>query len=178
MVKKGSDVNTGEFGNEGSGGQSFLRYNWKAGNTYKFLTRVRPSEKGYTEYTSYFLAPEMKQWKLIAQFLRPGTTTYYTRPHSFLENFDKTKGYLQRRAFYNNQWIYTTEGEWIELTGGTFTADATARATARMDYKGGVEPEGFFLQNCGFFNDPTPIGSTFKRSPGNKKPDINWKELE
>src|SRR5690606_13775646 len=36
LLKKGKDVNTGEFGNEGSGGQSFLRYNWKAGNTYKF----------------------------------------------------------------------------------------------------------------------------------------------
>ena len=59
LVKKGKDVNTGEFGNEGSGGQSYLLYNWKAGNTYRFLTHIRPFERGYTEYTSYFYAPEM-----------------------------------------------------------------------------------------------------------------------
>lgn len=33
---------TGEFGNEGSGGQSYLKYNWKAGNTYKFLLQKKP----------------------------------------------------------------------------------------------------------------------------------------
>lgn len=45
LVKKGEGVRTGEFGNEGSGGQSYLRYNWKAGNTYRFLTHIRPDEK-------------------------------------------------------------------------------------------------------------------------------------
>lgn len=39
MLKKGSNVYTGEFGNEGAGGQSYLVYPWKAGNTYKFLLR-------------------------------------------------------------------------------------------------------------------------------------------
>lgn len=177
LVKKGEDVQTGEFGNEGSGGQSFLRYNWKAGTTYRFLTRVRPSEKGYSEYTSYFYAPEVGSWKLIAQFLRPGTTTYYTRPHSFLENFINDNGHLGRKVYYNNQWVYTRKGEWIELTEGRFTADATARAGARMDYKGGAEPSGFFLQNCGFFNDYTNPQTIFNRTPTNNRPDIIWSEL-
>ena len=178
MVKKGADVHTGEFGNEGSGGQSFLRYNWKAGNTYKFLTRVRPADKGYSEYTAYFYAPEVGKWKLIAQFLRPGTNTYYTRPHSFLENFDHNRGYLGRKASYNNQWVYTKEGTWVELTEGKFTADATAKAGARMDYKGGVDESGFFLQNCGFLNDFTTINSKFNRTASGKHPEIKWNELE
>lgn len=178
LTKKGDDVQTGEFGNEGSGGQSFLRYNWKAGTTYGFLTRVRPVDNGYSEYTSYFYAPEVGNWKLIAQFLRPGTTTYYTRPHSFLENFINHNGHLGRKAFYNNQWIYTKEGQWIELTEGKFTADATARAGARMDYKGGVETSGFFLQNCGFFDDYTEIQTVFNRPPTNNRPEIIWSELE
>lgn len=178
LVKKGDDVQTGEFGNEGSGGQSFLRYNWQAGTTYCFLTHIRPSENGYSEYTSYFFAPEVGSWKLIAQFLRPGTTTYYTRPHSFLENFINRNGYLGRKAYYNNQWVYTKEGEWIELTQGTFTADATARAAARMDYKGGAEPSGFFLQNCGFFDDYTQIQTVFNRPAIKNRPNIIWSELK
>ena len=178
LVKKGVGVQTGEFGNEGSGGQSFLRYNWKAGNTYKFLTRIRPHTNGYSEYTAYFFAPEVGKWQLIAQFLRPETTTYYTRPHSFLENFLTENGYKGRKAYYNNQWVYTNDGKWIELTSGKFTVDETGRKAARMDYKGGIDQSGFFLENGGFLNDYTIPGSLFERTPAGKHPDINWKELE
>lgn len=178
LVKKGNDVQTGEFGNEGSGGQSFLKYNWRAGIICKFLTHIRPVDKGYSEYTSYFFFAEEGAWRLIARFLRPGTTTYYTRAHSFLENFLTETGYQQRKAYYTNQWIYTTEGQWIELTNARFTADDTARQGARMDYKGGSDGNGFFLQNCGFFDDFTPIGQLLDRKPEGVAPQINFKELE
>lgn len=178
LVKKGENVQTDEFGNEGSGGQSFLRFNWQAGNTYRFLTRIRPHEKGYSEYTSYFFAPENGKWQLIAQFLRPGTTTYYTRAHSFLENFLTEQGYKGRKAFYNNQWIRTVDGKWMELTSGRFTVDETGRKAARMDYKGGVEAAGFFLENGGFLSDYTRPETTFERAPSGKQPEINWSELE
>lgn len=55
LLKKGEGVYTGEFGNEGSGGQSFLRYNWKAGETYKFLLKGEPDGDSHTSYTAYFL---------------------------------------------------------------------------------------------------------------------------
>lgn len=178
LTKKGEGVQIGEFGNEGSGGQSFLRFNWKAGNTYRFLTRIRPHENGYSEYTSYFFAPEMGKWQLIAQFLRPGTTTYYTRAHSFLENFLTEQGDKGRKAFYTNQWIRTVDGQWMELTSGRFSVDETGRKSARMDYKGGVESAGFFLENGGFLNDYTTPGAAFERTPSGKQPEINWSELE
>jgi len=38
----GPGVHVGEFGNEGSGGQSYLVYPWEAGRTYRFLTEVEP----------------------------------------------------------------------------------------------------------------------------------------
>lgn len=178
LVKKGEEVYTGEFGNEGSGGQSFLRYNWKSGTAYKFLTHIKPDKNGYSEYTSYFFAPEVGKWQLIAQFLRPGTTTYYTRPHSFLENFLTEMGYKGRTGYYNNQWIYTTTGKWVELTSGKFTVDETGRKSARMDFKGGADKNGFFLQNGGFLDDYTLPGSLFERIPTGQQPDINWQELD
>ena len=55
MLKKGENVHTGEFGNEGSGGQSYLKYNWKAGTTYKFLLQGFPQNNNTTNVYSLFL---------------------------------------------------------------------------------------------------------------------------
>ena len=177
MLKKGEDVYTGEFGNEGSGGQSYLKYSWITGNTYKFLTRIRPNGKGATEYTAWFFAPELGNWRLLAQFLRPKTNTWYKHAHSFLESFNPETGYISRKVFFTNQWARTVDGRWIELTATRFTADETARKSARMDYKGGVTDGKFFLQNCGFLSDYTVIGSTFSRPSTGKEPVIDWKQL-
>lgn len=57
MLRRGTNVHIGEFGNEGSGGQSYLVYPWKASETYKFLMQVRPDENNNTIYTAYFFAP-------------------------------------------------------------------------------------------------------------------------
>ncbi|MGN6639019.1 MAG: DUF3472 domain-containing protein, partial [Mucilaginibacter sp.] len=85
MLKKGEHVYTGEFDNEGSGGQSYMNFMWKAGNTYRFLVHAKPDEKGRTVYTAYFYAPEVGKWQLIASFSRPHTNTYLKHLHSFLE---------------------------------------------------------------------------------------------
>ena len=75
LIRKGPGVTAGTFGGEGTGGQSYLQYNWKAGNTYKFLTRALPDGAGNTVYTSWFFAPEEGSWRLIASFNRPNTNT-------------------------------------------------------------------------------------------------------
>jgi hypothetical protein len=179
MLRKGENVHIGEFGNEGSGGQSYLNYMWKTGNTYSFLTRVRPDGNGNTLYTSYFYAPEENKWMLIASFLRPETNTWYKGAHSFLENFMDTQGYLTRQVTFGNQWIRTVKGEWVELCKATFTCDNTGRSKVRMDYTGGVTDEGrFFLKNCGFFNENTEYRSVFERPSLNKAPQIDLEALE
>ncbi|MCG6185955.1 DUF3472 domain-containing protein [Maribellus maritimus] len=177
LLKKGDGVHTGEFGNEGSGGQSYLVFPWKAGTTYKFLLKGKPSEKGMTDFTAWFFAPEVGEWKLIASFRRPKTDTYLTHLYSFLENFKTETGNITRMAKYSNQWVYTRTGNWKELSKIKFTADATARKESRMDYAGGVEGNDFFLKNCGFFNKTTPIDTFFEREKNNNPPQINFEEL-
>lgn len=172
MLEKGDGVYTGEFGNEGSGGQSFLRYNWVAGNTYKFLLNGHPDGKGNTIYTAYFFAPEKNEWKLIASFKRPQTNTYLKRFHSFLENFSPDQGDKERHVLFGNQWIGDKNGNWHELNKGTFTYDNTAAKGYRMDYAGGILNGQFFLRNCGFFKDYTPYHSVFTRPLTNRMPDI------
>ncbi|UBM58388.1 DUF3472 domain-containing protein [Marinilongibacter aquaticus] len=173
LLKKGEGVHAGEFGNEGSGGQSYLVFPWKAGETYKFLLRGRPVSADDTEYTAYFYASEKGAWQLIAQFRRPHTHTYLTHLYSFLENFNTETGNISRYAWYKNQWAKTKEGQWIELKEAQFTADATAKKQARLDYSGGVGSKGFYLKNCGFFNDNTEMGSMFTREALNTHPLIN-----
>ncbi len=180
VLGKGKDVHIGEFGNEGSGGQSFLRYMWKAGVTYRFITRVRPDKKGNTEYTAYFFSPDENNWRMIASFLRPLTQTWYKNAHSFLENFNKEQGYIERKVYFSNQWVVTAKGKWAEITEGRFTYDNTARAKVRMDYSGGIDESknSFFLHNCGFFDDNTPYGSLFHRTKTGKRPEVNLKKLK
>lgn len=177
LLKKGENVNTGAFGNEGSGGQSYRRYNWKAETTYGFLLKGTPAVNSSTDYTAWFFAPEIGKWELIAGFRRPKTTTYLKRPHSFLENFIPANGNIPRRAIYSNQWVCNTSGKWSELKKARFTADATARKGARLDYAGGIENGEFFLKNCGFFNEKTDIDTWFVRPEAKQKPEIDFSAL-
>jgi len=177
LLKKGADIYIGEFGNEGSGGQSYYKFNWKAGNNYRFLLKGKPTGKGETDFTAWFYAPEVGEWKLIASFRRPKTDVHLTRLHSFLENFYTETGNITRKGNYTNQWVYNAEKKWIEITKMKFTADATARKESRMDYVGGAENQSFFLQNCGFFSETTSIDSYFERKPTGIPPVLNFEDL-
>lgn len=178
LLKKGDGVYTGEFGNEGSGGQSYLKYNWVAGNTYKFLNSVEPDGKGNTVYTAYFFAPEVGEWMLIASFLRPKTDTWYKRPHSFLENFIPEFGNIERRVVFDNQWAMDRDGHWIELTEAKFTGDDIAMRGYRKDFAGGSDSGKFYLKNGGFFNDPTELRSVHQRAAKGKAPQIDFEKLK
>lgn len=173
------NTHIGEFGGEGSGGQSYMKYRWKAGVAYKFLMRVKPAENNRTEFTAYFFFPETGKFERIASFSRPKTQSYLQGPHSFLENFHDTKGFLARTAYYGNQWARTANGEWKAPSTVRFTADATARNGWRKDFDGGVLEDGrFFLRHCGFIDETQEIGKTFQLDVSSRvKPDIDLETL-
>lgn len=173
LLKKGDDVVAGEFGNEGSGGQSYRKYIWKADQTYRFLLKGEPSVNSSTDYTAFFYAPETGKWELIASFRRPKTKSYLKNLYSFLENFIPETGFITRKGLYSNQWICDRNGIWFELSSAKFTADATARKESRLDYAGGVDEGSFFLKNCGFFNGKTPINTQLIRPETRNRPSID-----
>ncbi|MFC5410813.1 DUF3472 domain-containing protein [Larkinella bovis] len=179
LEKKGEGVTTNDFGNEGSGGQSYRRYNWKVGRTYRFLLRGRPTDNNYTTYTAYFSEAESGTWQLIASFKRPKTTTYLKSFHSFLENFVPNTGNVAREVAFGNQWVRSKEGAWQEVLSAKFTGDATARAGFRQDYAGGLLPakNWFFLKNCGFFDEYVPLNTEYTRQPLQKAPVIDFSQL-
>ena len=179
LVKKGANVKTNDFGNEGSGGQSYMHYEWKAGERCRFLMGVKPDGQGNTVYTAYFFDNAKGKWSLVASFRRPNTSTWYTHAYSFLENFNPIMGYINRKACYGNQWARTTDGRWIPVTKARFTCDTTGHQEMRLDYTGGVNGEQFFLSMGGFFDQNMKHGTYFDRT-GNttEAPNIDFSTLE
>ena len=179
LVKKGTNVKTNDFGNEGSGGQSYMHYEWKPGERCRFLMGVKPDGQGNTVYTAYFFDNAKNKWSLVASFRRPNTSTWYTHAYSFLENFDPAMGYINRKAYYDNQWARTTDGRWIPVTKARFTCDATGRQKMRQDYTGGLEGKQFFLSMGGFFDEYMTHGTYFERTSNTTEaPDIDFSTLE
>lgn len=177
LLKKGENVTSGKFGDEGSGGQSYKVYPWKSEVNYRFLLKAEPFKDNTTNFTAYFYDSELNKWNLIASFKRPKTQEYLKRFHGFLENFIPTQGSIERKVFYKNQWVYNKDG-WHEINSFKFSADNTARKKNRLDYSGGVNNNDFYLRAFGFFNDNTEIGTIFNKNKTNKEPSINFKELE
>lgn len=178
LLAKGEGVRGGEFGGEGSGGQSYKIYPWKSGTTYRFLNSAQPDGKGNTIYAAWFGEVGKDGWELIARFSRPKTNKHITGFHSFLENFYDRDGFRERRSLHGNQWVCDTEGQWHELTRARFTTDGTGGGGHRLDFAGGVTEGGFFMRNGGFFSDNVKANQWFERKPTpEKKPVIDFAKL-
>jgi hypothetical protein len=163
LLKKGVKTHVGEFGNEGSGGQSYLAFPWVAGKTYCFLIRAQGDIAAETTiYTAYFKPVDSNEWILVASFKKPQSGSYLKGLHSFLENFDPKQGDKTRKVLFGNQWIVDIEGKWYPLNNALFTGDNTAKINYRKDYAGGVEGNQFYLRNCGFFDDFTALKTPLK----------------
>jgi len=168
----GDGVIVGEFGNEGTGGQSRMPFMWKAGATYRFLTEVRPTGDGATDVTAWVYLPEAGGWHLMARFRRPHTDAYAKSPYSFLENFVPDTGNETRMAFYHDQWVADPPGRWREVVDLTMTVDATAKQGFRKDYAAGVSRGRPFIRIDGFFDDLVAPGTVFHRPPSAHPPDV------
>jgi hypothetical protein len=176
LLAKGEGVYAGDFGNEGTGGHSHLQYNWKTGETQRFIVTSQPTNKTFTIYSGYWFHPEKKQWMLISSWRAPKDGSWMRGLYSFSENFGGSNGHLRRKALYGNQWIRTESGEWIELTTASFSHDTTGKAD-RFDRFMGVENGQFFLSNGGFIPGFTKSGERFTRPATAKAPVIGLPQL-
>jgi hypothetical protein len=162
LVAKGEGVYTGDFGNEGTGGHSHMVYAWKSSQMQRFLVTAKPTDETHTVYSGYYFHPDKKQWVLISSWNAPKEGGYLRGLYSFSENFGGANGHVLRKALYGNQWIRTTEGQWIELTTASFSHDGTGKAD-RLDRFMGVENGQFFLSHGGFVPGFTQYGEKFAR---------------
>jgi len=168
LMAKGEGVYAGDFGNEGTGGHSHLKYMWKTGEKQRFIVTAKPIDDTHTIYSGYYFCPDKKQWVLVSSWKAPKEGGYLRRLYSFSENFSGSNGHLLRKALYGNQWIRTADGQWIELTAASFSHDPTGKAD-RLDRFMGVESGQFFLCHGGFVPGFTKYGEKFTR-PATRKP--------
>ena len=169
LLGKGDGVYSGDFGNEGTGGHSHLKYPWKTGTKQRFLVTAQPTNTTFTVFSGYYFHPDSRKWMLISSWKAPREGGWLKRPHSFSENFWGSNGHLRRKALFGNQWIRRDSGEWVELTAASFSHDPTGRRD-RLDRFMGVEDGQFFLSHGGFVEGFTKYGETFSRPATGQAP--------
>ncbi len=161
LINKGTQTVSNEFGNEGSGKQTFIDYPWKPGNTYRFALHAEHKVPNSTDFSAYFYSPDESRWIYIATIRRPFTNFLLRGIYSFLENFHPEQGAITRRAYYHNMWFRKADShEWTNINKVKITNDETGRIGKRVDFDGGVEDNRFYLKNCGFFGN----GDLIKRN--------------
>lgn len=169
LMGKGEGVYSGDFGNEGTGGHSHLKFMWKTGEKQKFLMTAKPVDTTHTIYAGYYFRPDQKRWMLISSWKAPKEGGYPRGLHSFSENFVGDNGHLVRKALYGNQWVQTADGKWTELLVATFSHDGTGKAD-RIDRFMGIENGQFFLSHGGFVSGYSQFGDKFNRPPTGTPP--------
>ena len=112
------------FGNEGTGGQSFLDLDWKIGEKYRFHLELE--HKGErNEYTAFFYMPNTK-WKKLLTFSTLSSSKDLRGFHSFLEDFKRDfKSFNQlRQAEISNSHYRTKDGQWFPVSEVFFSRDS------------------------------------------------------
>lgn len=170
VLDKADDVRARRFGGEGTGGQSFFTYDWKVGETYRFLVTATVTGKK-TAYAAYFYLPEKGAWKHLVTFRTLAGARRLERFYSFIEDFrrDTASAREVRRALYGNGWVLDEAGQWHALTRAQFTASG-ATWEARDTIDAGVVGDRFYLQTGGDTATHTPLLSVMERPAGDGRP--------
>jgi len=170
VLYKADDVVARRFGGEGTGGQSFFDYDWRIGETYRFLVKATVAERK-TAYAAYLFLPESKTWKHLVTFRTFTGGDRLKGLYSFIEDFrrDGKSATEVRRATFSNGWVQNRQGRWDPLLKARFTASgATWEAKETID--AGVVKEQFYLQTGGDTRTTTPLGTLMEHPAGSGTP--------
>ena len=150
------------FGGEGTGGQCMGDFDWKIGETNRFL--VRAEVDGAKTAYSGFLYQEDRWRKLVTFRTRTGGQPLKAL-YSFVEDFRRDYKSAQeiRKARFGHGWVKSVRGDWIALARGRFTASG-AEWEARDSINAGLEDYWFFLQTGGETRNDLPLRTVLERS--------------
>ncbi len=157
QLHKDESVRVGRFGGEGTGGQSFFDYEWKVGETYRFLVTATPVEKepDRVAFAGYFYIPEKKEWKHLVTFSTITEKKTLGGYYSFVEDFrrNKVSTTKTREAEYGNAWVHTTKNEWKPVTEARFTGDSNP--VTNIDAGLNKDKNRFYLMTGGDIENKT-----------------------
>lgn len=163
LLAKDPAVRVGRFGGEGTGGQSFLDLDWKAGQTYRFLVTARPDGDGQrTAYSAYLATPEAPAWRHLATFSSQSGKTTLGGYYAFVEDFrrNRVSATLRRSARFGPGWVRETGSDhWVPLQQARFTADRNPSTAIDAS----TEKDRFLLATGGTTtNDHVKLWQTFR----------------
>ena len=149
------------FGGEGTGGQCMGDFDWKIGETNRFLVRGRV-EGEKTAYSGFVLQ-DGKWRKLVTFRVRTGGQPLKGL-YSFVEDFrrDYKSAQEARRARFGEGWVKSTGGDWMALSRARFTASG-AEWEAKETIDAGLEGDWFFLQTGGETKQKLQLRSVVER---------------
>ncbi len=172
LVHQGEKVRIGRFGGEGTGGQSFLDYDWKTDQPYRFLVMATYA-KPRMEYAGWFYDPVAEKWRHMVTFFTLTKGELLGGYYSFIEDFrrNRVSAGQTRRAEFGGGWVQAEEGKWQALRSAQFTTDSNP--VTNID--AGTVEDRFFLTTGGkITNDHTPLGKpvTLKESSATQPVDL------
>lgn len=157
----GENVTIRRFGGEGTGGQSYFFYDWKPGETCRFLITAE-GNGDRTAYAAYFYLNTEKRWAHVATFDTLAGGDRLAGLYSFVEDFrrDGASAKQARRARFGNGWVRLADGSWKPLLEARFTADRTPSETIDA----GVVEGDFFLATGGSVQNHLALNSSLSRA--------------
>lgn len=165
LVDKDEATTVNSFGNEGTGGQSYVKTaDWKTGKPVQFLMNVRPMKDNSVLLSAWYCVSPETGWKYVATWRAPHENKLFDGFYSFIENYGYTNGQLPRKAYYYNAWGKENEGgKWVNFNKVRFS-NTDGREGQRVDYEQGVAPEfpdRFYMASGGY----TPTVKTANEMP-------------
>jgi hypothetical protein len=141
------------FGGEGTGGQCMIDFNWKLGETNRFVIHSETTTNAAVRKTAYtaFIQPSgSTEWRKLATFRVRTKTEGLRGLYSFIEDFRRdTKSVSElRRARFGNAWIQTHGGELKPITQARFTA-SNAEWESKTNIDAGIVDDWFYLATGG-----------------------------
>ena len=156
------NVRVGRCGNEGTGGQAFLDFDWKIGETYSFAVAARRAEMR-TEFASFFYHPGDKAWRHLVTFSTLTDDVAIKGTYAFVEDFRRNKlsTKMTRQATFPHGRLMTHDGIWHALESAAFTGDSNPV----MNIDSGLRDNQFWIATGGgITNAHNPLNQIMKRT--------------
>ncbi len=170
LLHEGEGVRIKRFGGEGTGGQCMMDFDWKVGQTNKFMVRATRFS-GKTAYAGHLWIPSEGKWKHLVTFRTRTGDKKFNGFYSFVEDFrrDFKSVHDTRTARFGNGWATSTDGHWVALRRGRFTASG-----ADWESKDNIDAQlrdGWFeLRTGGDISMSRPVGSQVEAPPVSMPP--------
>jgi|SRR5579862_1061320 len=170
VIEQADDVRVKRFGGEGTGAQCFFRFNWRVGETNRFIINAK-IENQKTSYTAWFNGEH--SWKKLATFRNRTGGKPLSGYYSFIEDFRRDGASAQdlRRALFGNGWVKTMHGDWTPLVKARFTA-SNADWESKENIDAGVSGSFFYLATGGDIKSSRELRSLVNLPPAGKAVDL------